>query len=165
MSHDTEVTRLSAIDLGVEIPSHAQKKTLRGRYLDAIIHGADLDATYLAPTSDILATARALLQCSLLFPAQCFATVFRNWEWQPCSPTPLSGNSGRGRSGRRPRQRRRRRGGDAECKTAICKSARRGFEGESAVGENAITRRRGRESTRRDVLVLRLRYTLLFPWA
>ena len=42
MSSGVEVTRLGATDLGAEVTSHAQKKILRGRYLDAIIHGADL---------------------------------------------------------------------------------------------------------------------------
>ena len=45
MSSGAEVTRLGATDFGAEVTSHAQKKILRGRYLGAIIHGADLDAT------------------------------------------------------------------------------------------------------------------------
>ena len=45
MNPGAEVTRLSAIDLDVEVSGRAQKKILRSQYLGAIIHGADLGAT------------------------------------------------------------------------------------------------------------------------
>ena len=47
MSPGVEVTRLGATDLDAEVPGHAQKKILRGRYLGTVIHGAEVGATYL----------------------------------------------------------------------------------------------------------------------
>ena len=76
MSPNAEVTRLDATDLSVEVPSHAQKKIIRGRYLGAIIHCAEISATYLG--ADLRHTdglACAVLQCFAAFPVQCFATV------------------------------------------------------------------------------------------
>ena len=42
MSPGAEVTCLDATDLGTEMPGLAQKKILRGRYLGAVIHGAEV---------------------------------------------------------------------------------------------------------------------------
>ena len=60
MSHDAEVTRLGAIDLGAEVPSHTQKKILRGRYLGAVIHGAEVAHA----DADSLAAALPRFPCS-----------------------------------------------------------------------------------------------------
>jgi len=72
MSPGAEITRLGATDLGVEVPSRAQKKILRGWYLDAIIHGVEVDAKICG--ADLAHTiARPVLQCCAAFsPAQCF---------------------------------------------------------------------------------------------
>ena len=45
MSSGAEVTRLGATDLGTEVTGRAQKKILRGWYIGARKHGAELGAT------------------------------------------------------------------------------------------------------------------------
>ena len=72
MSPGVEITRLGATDLDVEVPSRAQKEILRGQYLGAIIHGAEVGAKICG--ADLAHTiARLMLQCCAAFsPAQCF---------------------------------------------------------------------------------------------
>ena len=55
MSSGAEVTRLGATDLGAEVPSRVQKKILRGWYLGARTHGAELGATDLGAELEPLA--------------------------------------------------------------------------------------------------------------
>ena len=57
MSHGAEVTCLGATNLGVEVPGRAQKKILRGRYLGARTHGAELGAIDLG--AEVPASKRA----------------------------------------------------------------------------------------------------------
>ena len=44
MKHGVEVTRLDAMDHGVELPGRAQRGISRGREVDAIDHGVEVDA-------------------------------------------------------------------------------------------------------------------------
>ena len=44
MLHGVEVTRLDAMDHGVELPGRAQRGVPRGRGVDAVDHGVELDA-------------------------------------------------------------------------------------------------------------------------
>ena len=71
MSPGAEVTRLGATDLGAEVPSRVQKKILRGWYLGARTHGAELGATDLGAELEPL--ARATRQSRRCAPAaHCF---------------------------------------------------------------------------------------------
>jgi len=45
MLHDVEVTRLDAMDHGVELPGRAQRGVPRGRELDAVDHGVEPSTT------------------------------------------------------------------------------------------------------------------------
>jgi hypothetical protein len=44
VKHGVEVTRLDAMDHGVELPGRAQRGISRGREVDAIDHGVEVDA-------------------------------------------------------------------------------------------------------------------------